>query len=191
MEERRNNIINPVRGYYFETALEFAPPFPGDSRSFVKFTLDNRRYIPVHPHLTLTWWGSIGFMWQVDKHSPIPAYERFFAGGDRSLRGYDRNSLGPKDSETGLPLGGKVLLVQNLEFRFPLIKNISFITFLDVGNVFDRYAAVNFGNFRAGFGPGLRYSFFLGVIGLDYAWKWSPRPGESPARLHFNIGHTF
>ncbi len=191
VEDRRNNIINPSKGYYLETALEYAPSFPGDAKSFVKFTVDNRQYIPVHAHLTLAWWGSIGFLWQVDRNRPIPTFERFFAGGERSMRGFDRNSLGPKDMDTGLPLGGKVLVLQNLELRFPLIKNLSFITFLDIGNVYDRYSDVGFDSFRAGFGPGLRYSFFLGVVGLDYAWKWDPRPGESPGKLHFNIGHTF
>jgi outer membrane protein insertion porin family len=72
----------------------------------------------------------------------LPLAERFFAGGGNSHRGFGLNQAGPRDPNTGFPLGGTALLVNNIEFRMPpptlpfFQDNISFVIFHDAGNVF-------------------------------------------------------
>ena len=72
----------------------------------------------------------------------IPLAERFFSGGGNSDRGFGLNQAGPRDPNTGFPLGGSALIVNNLELRFPptplpfFQDNISFAVFEDAGNVF-------------------------------------------------------
>jgi outer membrane protein assembly factor BamA len=73
----------------------------------------------------------------------VPLPERFYAGGGNSLRGFSINQAGPRDQETGFPLGGNALFVNSLELRLPpptlpyVQDNLSFVLFHDMGNVFD------------------------------------------------------
>ncbi len=72
----------------------------------------------------------------------IPLPERFFSGGGNSHRGFGLNQAGPRDPQTGFPLGGSALFVNNLELRLPPVvlpyvgDNVSFAVFHDAGNVF-------------------------------------------------------
>jgi len=71
----------------------------------------------------------------------IPLPERFFAGGGTSLRGFALNQAGPRDSQTGFPVGGQAMLVFNQEFRFPLRlpyagNRLGGTLFYDGGNVY-------------------------------------------------------
>ena len=72
----------------------------------------------------------------------VPLPERFFTGGSNSHRGFGLNQAGPRDAETGFPLGGDGLFINNLEIRTPPIalpyigENLSAVVFHDAGNVF-------------------------------------------------------
>jgi outer membrane protein insertion porin family len=72
----------------------------------------------------------------------IPLPERLYAGGPTSLRGFSVNAAGPRDPETGFPIGGAGALVNSTELRLPpptlpwLGDSVSFVLFHDMGNVF-------------------------------------------------------
>lgn len=72
----------------------------------------------------------------------IPLPERLFSGGPTSLRGFSFNGAGPRDPETGYPIGGAGALVNSVELRLPpptlpwLGNTVSFVLFEDMGNVF-------------------------------------------------------
>jgi outer membrane protein assembly complex protein YaeT len=72
----------------------------------------------------------------------IPLPERLYAGGATSLRGFGSNSAGPRDPETGFPIGGAGALINSTELRLPpptlpwLGNSVSFVLFHDMGNVF-------------------------------------------------------
>jgi outer membrane protein insertion porin family len=72
----------------------------------------------------------------------IPLPERLYAGGANSLRGFPINGAGPRDLQTGYPVGGTAAFVNTLEFRMPaptlpLVGNsVNFVLFHDMGNVF-------------------------------------------------------
>jgi outer membrane protein assembly complex protein YaeT len=72
----------------------------------------------------------------------VPLAERFLAGGGNSDRGFGLNQAGPRDPQTGFPLGGSALFLNNVELRFPprvwpyVQDNLSFAVFEDAGNVF-------------------------------------------------------
>ncbi len=72
----------------------------------------------------------------------VPLAERFLAGGGNSDRGFGLNQAGPRDPQTGFPLGGSALFINNFELRFPprvlpyVQDNLSFALFEDAGNVF-------------------------------------------------------
>jgi outer membrane protein insertion porin family len=72
----------------------------------------------------------------------IPLPEQFFAGGGNSLRGFGLNEAGPRDPDSGFPVGGTALFVNSLELRFPPVSlpwlgpGFGFAIFHDMGNVF-------------------------------------------------------
>jgi outer membrane protein assembly complex protein YaeT len=72
----------------------------------------------------------------------IPLPERLFSGGPTSLRGFSFNAAGPRDPETGFPIGGAGALANSTELRLPppnlpwFGNTLSFVLFHDMGNVF-------------------------------------------------------
>jgi outer membrane protein assembly factor BamA len=86
----------------------------------------------------------------------VPLPERLYAGGASSHRGFPINGAGPRDLQTGYPVGGSAVIVNSLEFRMPsptlpyVGSNVSFVLFHDMGNVFQHASDLfpSFLNFR-------------------------------------------
>lgn len=127
----------------------------------------------------------------------VPASERFFAGGDTTIRGYALDSVGAPDtiSSLGFPKGGNALIVLNAELRVPVWRSLGAAFFIDGGNVFARASDLDLGELRGGLGFGLRYKSPLGPIRVDLGFKMDRRviAGELEPRtvLHFSIGQAF
>ena len=72
----------------------------------------------------------------------IPLPERLYSGGATSLRGFSINAAGPRDGETGFPIGGAGALINSTELRLPpptlpyFGNALSLVIFEDMGNVF-------------------------------------------------------
>jgi len=111
----------------------------------------------------------------------LPSSIRFFAGGDRSVRGYDYQVLGPKNDKDRV-IGGKHLMTASLEYEHQLIDKWSVATFYDVGNAFNNFSQ----NLEQGLGIGIRWLSPVGLIRVDVATALS-RDGH-PLRLHITIG---
>ena len=128
----------------------------------------------------------------------LPASERFFAGGDTTVRGFALDSLGTEatlDSQ-GLPKGGNGMVIFNAEARAPYWKNVQFVWFVDAGNVFARVSNIRLGELRPTSGVGFRYRSPIGPLRVDWGWKLSTRllPGGGRERsnvLHISLGQAF
>ena len=103
----------------------------------------------------------------------LPASERFFAGGDTSVRGYALDRLGTPETidRNGFPLGGNAVIVLNAELRVPVWKDIGVVGFVDAGNVFNRVGDFDFGEIRPTTGFGFRYKSPIGPIRVDLGFK--------------------
>jgi outer membrane protein insertion porin family len=134
-----------------------------------------------------------------DVSRDLPASERFFAGGDTTVRGFSLDSLGTAatlDEEQGFPRGGNAMTIFNLETRAPYWKNLQLVWFLDAGNVFKRVSDFRFQDLRATSGVGFRYRSPIGPLRVDWGWKLSTRllPAggrERPNVLHISLGQAF
>lgn len=118
-----------------------------------------------------------------DDYSRLGASHRFFAGGDRSVRGYDYQSLGPKNSR-GKVIGGTALVVGSVEFEQSLTKDWAIAAFVDSGNAF--YDKLD--TLYSGAGLGLRWFSPLGPVKVDVAQPLTTNDG---LRLHIGIGPEF
>ena len=125
--------------------------------------------------------GEIGISWLAEL-AELPASQRFFTGGDRSVRGYRYASLGPED-DSGRTIGGKHLLTGSLEYELPLTKSLSLATFFDAGNAFDSF---NDFTLKQSSGFGLRWFLPVGTLRLDLASAFLEE--DRPWRIHLSIG---
>jgi outer membrane protein insertion porin family len=127
----------------------------------------------------------------------IPASERFFAGGDTSIRGFALDTVGSASTitATGFPRGGNAVLLMNAEARIPLFGDMGAVVFIDGGNVFERASQLDLGDLRGAVGAGARYRSPIGPIRFDIGYKLDRRTIgtrlESAWAYHFSIGHAF
>jgi outer membrane protein assembly complex protein YaeT len=128
----------------------------------------------------------------------LPASERFFAGGDTTVRGFSLDRLGTPAtiSSTGFPTGGNGLVVLNAELRLGLVGGLGAVGFVDAGNVFLRATDLDLGELRGAAGVGVRYRSPVGPIRIDLGFKLDRRelaPGRLERRsvLHISLGQAF
>ena len=130
----------------------------------------------------------------------LPQSERFYAGGDTTMRGFAIDQLGvrhtpPQPQDTidvnGFPLGGNADAVFNIELRVPLWRGIETHGFVDTGNVFQRVGDLDFSQFRTAYGFGVLYKSPVGPIRIDLGFKVHPQPGESLTAFFVTFGQAF
>ena len=122
----------------------------------------------------------------------VPLQERYFNGGENTVRTFRQDDLGPKDAN-GEPIGGETWSVVNLEWRHDLgDSGFHGVLFGDLGNVL--LEAEDFWDFRdleAGLGVGLRYMRPGGPLRIDAAMNPDRRLGEDEWIVHFSVGLPF
>ena len=104
----------------------------------------------------------------------VPIGSRYFLGGTRYVRGFRHRALGPKalsqDYEGAVsPIGGQSLLWATAEYAVPILEQIRFALFYDVGNVWTDAYDFSFDELASSYGFGLRFDFAQFPIRLDYA----------------------
>jgi len=118
-----------------------------------------------------------------------PVYERFFVGGQETVRGFDEDEASPE--EDGQAYGGTKELIVNLEYLFPLVGGLRGLLFYDAGAAFDNGEKIGIGGLRHALGVGLRFVTPFGPIKLDLGFKLDRKKGESLAKIHFSAGTMF
>lgn len=111
----------------------------------------------------------------------LPLSHRFFAGGDQSIRGFDYQTIGPKD-RSGDVIGGHYLAVGSIEAVFSITDKWGWALFTDTGKAFSNSGEEN----RVGVGAGLRWRSPVGPLRIDVAVGVSE--DDNPVRLHLAIG---
>jgi outer membrane protein insertion porin family len=186
--DTRDNLFDPRYGSYVKLSTLVAGQVLSGTNSFVRFTADYRRYRTLNQKLSLAGNAFFGFLFETTGARGTPIYERFYAGGDGSIRGYRDRVVGPKLN--GDPIGGNFKFVLRGEARLGVIKNFHTALFLDIGNVWTDISAENLLNIKSGTGLGLRYKTPLGVVRLDYGLKIDKLNNIDYGRFHFSIGQA-
>jgi outer membrane protein assembly complex protein YaeT len=189
IRDRRDDAFNPESGSFFSGVLEWAYPLFGVESDFLKGYLKYQRFLPVFGRLSfsLTARGGLGM-------GKMPIHERFFAGGANSFRGQPFDKLGPEDAASGMPVGGKALLLFNFELRFPLfptVPNLSGAVFYDKGGVFKERADFDLGKLEDAFGVGVRFRTPLGPLRIDLGWNLHPPENRKQPIVFITIGNVF
>jgi outer membrane protein assembly factor BamA len=162
----------------------------------VKGFLQAARYLPLRRELSLAFSGRVGLAATFGAGTPpeLPLPERFFAGGDYTLRGFAVDTVGPQEVGTNgdlFPTGGSGLLLGSAELRRDVGRAFTLAAFLDLGNVYALVSDMSLSDLRYSVGLGLRYRTALGPLRLDWGVKLNPRPNESGYHVHLTIGNAY
>ncbi|MFN2621553.1 MAG: outer membrane protein assembly factor BamA [Chthoniobacterales bacterium] len=203
----RDSKVNPSRGFVLDHTIDFATSAIGSNVNFVRSTARFTYFIPFGhepeigrpDHRTLlALGGRAGIIHSLeDKTSPaeIPIDERFFNGGNSTVRSFGERDLGPKDH--GHPIGGEFFSIFNVEYTFPIYGELLGAVFVDAGNLLpnstDPFESVTAGldDMRYAVGVGLRYKLPIGPVRLDYGYNPDKRSDEDQGAFHFSFGFAF
>lgn len=202
------------RGWVIQPFIEFSGTFGESSFTFQKALLDVRRYTNVTNSLTIATRVNSGVI-LYDQNKSLPSNIRLFTGGTNSVRGWNRQELGPSrarfdesgDFDGYVPVGGRTMLTFNLELRQQLtgfINNLGLAAFLDGGQVWDNVNSVEERPIQYGAGGGIRYQSPIGPVRVDVGYKLNPTDEDlniyegqdygnawSRIGIHFSIGQAF
>jgi outer membrane protein assembly complex protein YaeT len=180
IQDRRDDPIDSHRGMYNTIDVGLSLKEFGSDTEFTRVLMRNSTYHPIGRNIVIARTLQFGWIQRIGGEPQIPLAERFFAGGASSDRAFPDNQAGPRDLETGFPLGGNALLMHLTELRFPLFgKNIGGVLFHDMGNVYDNVGDIGF-RFRQrtvqdfdymvqSVGFGIRYKTPIGPIRVDFS----------------------
>ncbi|MBL8177814.1 MAG: translocation/assembly module TamB domain-containing protein [Bryobacterales bacterium] len=199
--DTRDDILDASRGSFLSNAFEISPKLIDRQLTYWKYygqyffyrSFGGMREVPwaavVRPRFTYAGGVRLGLAGGLGGQD-VTYSERFFAGGSNTVRGFDRNFLGPLDFD-GTPLGGNAVAIVNQELRFPFYKMVDGAAFFDAGNVSRLVSRFGDTDWRKSAGAGLRLRTPYVLLRVDYGWKLGRRPGESGGQFFFSIGQAF
>lgn len=193
--DTRDNYLFPTKGALTELSYSVAVPVLGGTERFNKVTLSHQMFMKdtlFDTGLILSLKGVVG-MAEPYGGKTVPLDERFFVGGDFTIRGYKYGYAGPLDPNTHDPIGANRELILSAELNYPIYKNILYgAVFYDTGLGANSWKDFKPQNFRSGFGVGIRFITPFAPIKLDWAFKTKKVPGDtSRTKLHFVLGVFF
>ncbi len=194
LQDRRDDRYMPTEGHLAGAELELAA---GDVET-VKLELHARKYWTVRQergrrkHVV----GVRGRLGLVDSYSgDVPVFERFYAGGFSTLRGFEFEGVSPSDPATGAQIGGESMLLGSVEYSFPLSEEagVRLVTFCDAGYVSKDVGDIFTGwdELRLSVGAGIRWQVaYFGplVVEFDLAAPLLRESDDETQAYHFSFG---
>jgi outer membrane protein insertion porin family len=191
--DTRNRRIFPSDGGLRRIGLE--GKVPGSELEYYKVNLALQQYIPLTKLFVFQAKTDIGYGDGYGDFGEMPFFENFFAGGVRSVRGYEDNSLGPRDSQND-PIGGNFKTTGTAQILFPP----PFITesnavrlslFYDIGNVFAGAQDWTADDLRMSVGLGATWLSPVGPLAISIAQPFNDQSGDDIQKFQFTLGAGF
>ena len=193
IRDTRDNFMNPSSGSRHVVRLDLGGL---GGTKFHKASYEGSHYWPIIGKLVGMVHGEIAWADGYAADS-LPAFERYYMGGPRSLRGYQIRNVGPKDS-LGNPLGGNQSLLLNLELQYPFTKGLRGFAFYDRGQLYGggddtstTETTWDLTKMRDSIGAGVRFLSPFGPVGFAYGLKIDKATGEKAGEFHFTAGNSF
>ncbi len=203
--DSRNKSIFPTRGALQRLSGDIA--LPGSDLSFYHINYVQQRFFPLSRTTSLMLKGNIGYAGALGGDE-FPPFEKYYAGGMRDVRGYESNTLGPRDkgginpltgnqrTPTDDPLGGQLKVIGNAEVILPVpfVNDSSAYRlsgFVDVGNVFEEAGDFDVGELRYTTGIAGAWLSPFGLLRVSIAAPLNEKDGDDTEVFQFSFGQSF
>ncbi len=190
--DARNSTIFPTKGWIAGASGELIGTFLGGSEDYYILEGYATKYWNFQDgkHI-IEWRNRVGVADEAGSET-VPVFDRFYAGGFGTVRGYNYRRVGP--IEAGSAIGGQTMFITNLEYTFPIpaLENFRLAAFIDLGNVDGRSYRIAFDEFRVSVGPGIKVKTPIGPLAFYYGLPIMNRDTEDRnGRLEFSISRGF
>lgn len=197
----RGGQLSPLAaedGFRLEGTASIAAPELGGQDTFIKLSAAASKFISIGKNLTIR--GDFRY----DQGIPLrgaallPDVERFFAGGDTTVRGYEDDRLATEIEQVGvppvaglsqirlIPAGGNIRLLGSLDAQMRIYWILAGAVFTDAGLITNQWGSVTVDDIRPSVGSGLRFLTPFGILAIEYAVPIRPQLGDDPrGRTHF------
>ena len=189
--DRRDDFLAPSSGYSLFASIETAGQWLGGTVNFQKLEMGGSYHFALSDSVLVHVGLRGGALFTTGAAADnIPFNERFFAGGENSVRGYRQGGASPLDTGGG-EVGSESYALLNLEFEQRVYSKLSTVLFLDsVMNARDGFFAGE-RELLSSIGLGLRYQTVVGPLRVEYGHNLNPRNSDSDGAVHFSIGFPF
>lgn len=194
--DTRNKKVLPDKGALHSISTEVSLPSFGDSLQFYKIDLKTQWFKDIYKDLVLTLGANIGYGDSYGDTTELPFFENFFAGGPRSVRGFEENTLGPRDS-ANRPLGGDRRIIANAEVIVPVPflaefkKSVRVSGFVDAGNVYGPDEDLEFSDIRYSTGVSAIWVSPFGAVSMSMSLPVNEKPTDEVQNFQFTFGTSF
>ncbi|MGE5182585.1 MAG: BamA/TamA family outer membrane protein [Acidobacteriota bacterium] len=190
--------LAPSDGYHLGATVSYASPYLLGQDTFIKVSATGSLFRPWGDNLVLR--ADLRY----DQGFPLggavllPDVERFFAGGDNTVRGYQDDRLATEIIQTGvpplsgvsqirvIPAGGNIRTLGSLDAQYRIWKVFAGALFTDAGMITNQWSTVTLDDIRPSVGAGLRVISPFGIGAVEYAVPIRPHLGDDPrGRIHF------
>jgi outer membrane protein insertion porin family len=168
---------------------------PGSGLEYYKLNYKQLQYLRLTKYLTLSLHAELGYGDGYGDYDNLPFFENYFAGGIRSVRGFEDNTLGPRDSK-GNPIGGSFLVVGGAEILFPIpffedSKSFRTGTFFDIGQVYKDFESYATDDLRYSVGVSALWLSPIGPLVLSLGFPLNADSKDNEQNFQFTIGSSF
>lgn len=190
--DTRDNIFNPTKGTQITLNGDLVGSFLGGDEDFYVLQTSATQYWNFFKKHILEARLRLGTSQDFGDSDEVPIYDRFYAGGLGTVRGFNYRRVGP--IEAGNAVGGQTLVVANLEYTFPILRMDAFrgAVFVDAGHVNPDAYDINFGDISISTGPGVKIKTPLGPVAFYYGFPLANKDTENRnGRFEFSLSRGF
>ena len=191
--DRRDSAIYTTSGTTHRLFGEVSAP--GGDLNYYKVSYAQKWFYPITETITLLVNGEVGIGGGY-AGKPLPFFKNFFAGGNNSVRGYDLNSLGPREEVNGrrIALGGSKRVVGNIELLFPIPfmkddRSLRLSAFIDGGSVFA--SKIDLDQMRYSAGIAVSWISPMGPLKVSLARPLNATDDDNLQAFQFQFGQRF
>ncbi|MBN2134446.1 MAG: outer membrane protein assembly factor BamA [Acidobacteria bacterium] len=183
----------PTSGYKGSLSLEYGASWMGGTLNFFKTSVELVDFIRIMRSGVFGVRAQFGWIEPLGDEDAIPYSERFFLGGDRTIRGLNLRSVGGELNEYGVPSGGTSMLLFNFEYQILISNEMRLILFFDAGNAFSEDQDFSISNLRKSTGVEARIFMpvFNAPIRLIFAYNLDPGIYDDTTDFQFSMGMMF
>lgn len=189
--DTRDSLLYPTSGKNIRLSTELTTP--GSDLEYYRINLDTSYYYPFTRKAALKLGLDIGYGDGYGDTEGLPFFKNYFAGGSRSVRGFEARSLGPRDSSSfPQPFGGAKRVLFNASLLLPvgdggLDKRLQF--FVDGGQVFSNDEDIETDDIRFSAGVGFNWISPVGPLSISYAIPLNEEEGDEIEKFQFSVGN--